>query len=79
MKENLDIDNWENVRGPRPWEEDEQKYIDIIQKRIEETEAKRKKKGSFWAAWKSKIAFIHLTLTYHPHKQIPLDSFVPLY
>lgn len=50
MKQDLDIDDWENVRGPRPWEEDEQKYIDIIQKRVQESEEKRKKKGSFWAA-----------------------------
>lgn len=50
MKQDLDIDDWENIRGPRPWEEDEQKYIDLIQKRVEESEEKRKKKGSFWAA-----------------------------
>ena len=47
MKENLDTDNWENVRGPRPWEDDNQKYIDIINKRIAEVEEK-KKKGLSW-------------------------------
>jgi len=50
MKDNLDIDSWENVRGPRPWEADEQKYKDIIEKRIEDSETKKKSKGSFWAA-----------------------------
>ena len=49
MKENLNIDDWENVRGPRPWEADESKYIEIIEKRIRESDEKRKKKGSFWA------------------------------
>ena len=48
LKENMDIDNWENIRGPRPWEADEQKYIDIINKRIEEQDRKRKQKGTFW-------------------------------
>lgn len=48
LKENMDIDNWENIRGPRPWEADEEKYIDIINKRIEEQDRKRKEKGTFW-------------------------------
>lgn len=50
MKQNLDIDSWSNVRGPRPWEKDEQKYIDIIQQRIKESEDKKKKLGTFWAS-----------------------------
>lgn len=49
MKENLDIDNWENLRGPRPWEDDNQKYIDVINKRIAEAQEKKKKSGSSWA------------------------------
>ena len=51
MKQNLDTENWENVRGPRPWEEDSQKYKEIIDKRIKETAEKRAKKGSGWAGW----------------------------
>lgn len=47
-KANLDIDNWENVRGPRPWEEDSYKYKEIIEKRIQETAEKKRQKGS-WA------------------------------
>ncbi|KAI1288398.1 Cytochrome c oxidase assembly protein COX16 -like protein, mitochondrial [Halotydeus destructor] len=49
MKNNLDIDSWTNVRGPRPWEKDENKYIDIIQKRIKDSEDKKKETGSFWS------------------------------
>lgn len=49
MKQHLDIDNWSNIRGPRPWEKDEQKYLDIIQQRVSESEAKKKQSGSFWA------------------------------
>lgn len=49
MKKNLDIENWENVRGPRPWEEDSQKYKEIIEKRIKETAEKRQTRGSGWA------------------------------
>ena len=49
LKKNLDIDNWENVRGPRPWEDDSQRYQEIIEKRIQETAEKRKKSGSGWA------------------------------
>ena len=48
MQEHMDINNWENVRGPRPWEEDNEKYKDIIEKRIRENEEKRKKTGIFW-------------------------------
>lgn len=48
MQENMDIDNWDNVRGPRPWEDDNQKYIDIINQRIKENEEAKKKAGVFW-------------------------------
>ena len=50
MQEHLDIDNWENVRGPRPWEEDSVKYKEIIEKRVKEHEERRKKTGIFWVA-----------------------------
>ena len=49
MTENLDIHNWENIRGPRPWEDDNTKYIEIIERRKQEREEKVKNKGSFWA------------------------------
>jgi cytochrome c oxidase assembly protein subunit 16 len=48
MKENVDINNWDNIRGPRPWEDDNTKYIEIINKRIQEHEEKSRKKGSIW-------------------------------
>jgi cytochrome c oxidase assembly protein subunit 16 len=50
MQENVDLNNWENIRGPRPWEDDNQKYIDVINQRIKETEERKKKASSFWAA-----------------------------
>lgn len=43
------LDDWENIRGPRPWEDDNQKYKDIIEKRIKEQEEKRKRNSNFWA------------------------------
>jgi len=49
MKDNLDIDNWENIRGPRPWEDDNTKYIELIEKRAKEVKEKQAKMGSFWA------------------------------
>ena len=49
MTENLDINNWDNIRGPRPWEDDNTKYIEVIERRKQEREEKVKKKGSFWA------------------------------
>ena len=49
MKENLDIKDWENIRGPRPWEEDSTKYQELIERRIKETAEKKKKTGSDWA------------------------------
>lgn len=48
MRKNIDLDNWENVRGPRPWESDSTQYVDIIQKRIQEAEERKRKKGTFW-------------------------------
>lgn len=48
MKKNMDIDNWENIRGPRPWEDDNTKYIEIIEKRVKEQQEKAKKRGSIW-------------------------------
>lgn len=39
-KQTVDIDNWQNVRGPRPWEEGGDKNEDfrkLIEKRAEES------------------------------------------
>lgn len=29
----VDLDNWKNIRGPRPWEGDNTEYREIIEKR----------------------------------------------
>lgn len=36
-KKNVDLDNWKNIRGPRPWESDNTDYRDLIEKRAEES------------------------------------------
>ncbi len=36
-----DLDNWKNVRAPRPWETDDKQYLDIIEQRIAEQQKKR--------------------------------------
>lgn len=33
----VDLDNWQNKRGPRPWEDDNQAYKELIEKRAEES------------------------------------------
>jgi cytochrome c oxidase assembly protein subunit 16 len=38
MMKNMDIDNWENIRGPRPWEDN----TAFKQKMLEKAEEKRK-------------------------------------
>ena len=36
-KKSVDLDNWQNIRGPRPWENDNQEYKEIIEKRAEQS------------------------------------------
>lgn len=36
-KEKVDLDNWQNVRGPRPWEDDNPDFKKLIEKRAEES------------------------------------------
>lgn len=36
-KKSVDLDNWQNIRGPRPWENDNQDYKELIEKRAEES------------------------------------------
>ncbi len=36
-----DLDNWKNIRAPRPWETDNKQYLDIIEQRIAEQQQKR--------------------------------------
>lgn len=36
-KENVDLSDWQNIRGPRPWEGDNQKYKELIEKRARES------------------------------------------
>lgn len=36
-KKTVDIDNWKNIRGPRPWESDNQEYKELIEKRAAES------------------------------------------
>lgn len=35
--EKVDLDNWKNIRGPRPWESDNTEYKEVIEKRIAES------------------------------------------
>lgn len=39
-KKTVDLDNWKNIRGPRPWENDNTEYRDLIEKRAEESKSK---------------------------------------
>lgn len=41
--EDTDIDNWKNVRGPRPWESDNKEYMSVIEERIADEQNKKKK------------------------------------
>lgn len=36
-KKTVNIDNWKNIRGPRPWETDNQEYKELIEKRAAES------------------------------------------
>lgn len=36
-RKNVDIDNWQNKRGPRPWEDDNVEYKKLIERRAEES------------------------------------------
>lgn len=36
-KKKVDIDNWKNIRGPRPWESDNTEYKELIERRLEES------------------------------------------
>ena len=36
-KKKVDIDNWKNIRGPRPWETDNMEYKQLIEKRLEDS------------------------------------------
>lgn len=38
--EKVDINNWENIRAPRPWENDSTDYKELIEKRAEEAKSK---------------------------------------
>lgn len=40
LKEDIDLENWENIRGPRPYEDSEES-VKLIQQRIEELKKKR--------------------------------------
>lgn len=41
--EDTDIDNWKNVRGPRPWESDNKEHMSVIEERIADEQKKKKK------------------------------------
>lgn len=36
-KQTVDIDNWKNIRGPRPWEGDNTEYKEVIERRAAES------------------------------------------
>lgn len=36
-KKTVDLDNWQNIRGPRPWEGDNQDYKELIERRAKES------------------------------------------
>lgn len=36
-KKTVDLDNWKNIRGPRPWESDNQEYKELIERRAKES------------------------------------------
>jgi hypothetical protein len=41
MMKKRDLENWKNIRAPRPWETDNKQYLDIIEQRIAEQQKKR--------------------------------------
>lgn len=43
MMKNTDLDNWQNIRGPRPWETDNKEYMQLVEQRIEEQKKRREK------------------------------------
>lgn len=36
-KQTVDLDNWKNIRGPRPWEGDNTEYKEVIERRASES------------------------------------------
>lgn len=36
-KKTVDLDDWKNIRGPRPWESDNQEYKELIERRAKES------------------------------------------
>lgn len=38
-KRTVDLDNWQNIRGPRPWESDNEDYKKLIEKRAEQSKS----------------------------------------
>lgn len=36
-KKTVDLDNWKNIRGPRPWEENNEEYKELIERRARES------------------------------------------
>ncbi|CAG2168118.1 unnamed protein product [Oppiella nova] len=42
MVKTVDTDNWKNIRGPRPWEENTTEYKEMIERRISEEKTKRR-------------------------------------
>lgn len=41
MKETLDVDNWKNIRGPRPYEEPSEEYKQLIKELDEKNKGKK--------------------------------------
>ena len=39
-KKSVNINEWKNIRGPRPWETDNMQYKELIEKRAEESKNK---------------------------------------
>ena len=35
--QNVDLDKWQNIRGPRPWEDDNVDYKELIEKRAQDS------------------------------------------
>lgn len=36
-KKEVDLDNWKNIRGPRPWENDNTEFKEVIERRAAES------------------------------------------
>lgn len=36
-RKKVDLDNWKNIRGPRPWESDNTEYKEMIERRAAES------------------------------------------